>query len=69
MERLQLKELEKLESMKRENKRLQMEVVRKLLEDDYVATVFHYCAKVLMEPLKESLSDYSPSHLSKFMFD
>lgn len=46
-----------------------MEVVSKMLEDDYVSTVFNYCKKILMEPLTENLSDYSPSHLSKFLFD
>ncbi len=46
-----------------------MAMVSKMLQDDYVSTVFNYCVKVLKQPLTENLSNYSPSHLSKFLFD
>lgn len=44
-------------------------MVSKMLQDDYVATVFNYCLNVLKQPLTENLSNYSPSNLSKFLFD
>lgn len=44
-------------------------MVSKMLQDDYVATVFNYCVYVLKQPLTENLSNYSPSNLSKFLFD
>lgn len=46
-----------------------MDAVKVMMKDETIKITFDYCRRILSQPLNESLSDYTPSHLSKFVFD
>ena len=69
MERLKQKELQReMESLKQKTLK-QDEAARAILKDENVSTILKYCRKVLGEPVGESLGDYCPTNLSKFIFE
>ena len=43
--------------------------MRQILEDDSVKIILKYSKEILSSPFNENLSDYSPTYLSKFIFD
>jgi type 1 glutamine amidotransferase len=44
-------------------------VSRKMMEDEYIQTVLDYCREIFSKPITENLRDYTPSYISKFIFN